>query len=279
MSLLNNVRWNLSRHTRLYEGVDSFIVSVPKSGRTWVRFFLQSYFCALDGCEFALNREQFEHPSIPRVLFTHDLFEHATEPSLLGRLAGKQLIPRALRHAKPVILLARDPRDVIVSLYFQLTRREKRSKRYQGTISEMLRDRTVGIGTVIWAMNAWLDEWSGHPQFRLVRYEDLRREPMLHFREILIFLGLDQVDPQLLARAEASARFENMRKLESQGNVRSGHSGLMRPGDQQDPESFKVRKGQVGGFRDYLDARDIECLDEALRGLDPRFGYQAGQDS
>jgi len=43
--------------------------------------------------------------------------------------------------------------------------------------------------------------------------------------------------------------------------------------DVGDPESFKVRRGKVGGFTDYLADDNLACANEALGKLDPRFGY------
>jgi hypothetical protein len=34
-----------------------------------------------------------------------------------------------------------------------------------------------------------------------------------------------------------------------------------------------VRRGKVGGFRDYLSLEDQRYAADALRELDPRFGY------
>jgi hypothetical protein len=37
------VRWNLSSRSRQLTGGDALLVSIPKSGRTWVRTFLCAY--------------------------------------------------------------------------------------------------------------------------------------------------------------------------------------------------------------------------------------------
>ena len=66
------------------------------------------------------------------------------------------------------------------------------------------------------------------------------------------------------------SRFENMQRLEAAGAF---DSKILRPGDVRDPESFKVRRGKVGGYRDYLSAEDQEYAAEALTELDVRFGY------
>jgi hypothetical protein len=48
----------------------------------------------------------------------------------------------------------------------------------------------------------------------------------------------------------------------------------LRPGSLDDEESFKTRRGKVGGFADYLSPEDVAFVEEKVRGeLDPLFGY------
>jgi hypothetical protein len=253
-------------------GADAYLVSVPKSGRTWLRVLIQSYLCAWDGREFAVHVQAFSNPAIPRVLYTHDRFEHAQERRWYVRARGRNLIPPGLARRHPILLLARDPRDVVVSLYYQLNRREKTRKRYEGTLSEMIRDRRRGIHSMINVMNAWLKEWDGRPDFLMVRYENLRRDVAPEARRILEFLGVTPVDEALLKHAIEFSSFDNMKAMERAGAFAEGR---LKAGDSQDPESFKVRKGKIGGYRDTLPAEDVAYLDEAMERLDPRYGYCA----
>ena len=46
--------------------------------------------------------------------------------------------------------------------------------------------------------------------------------------------------------------FDNLRALESKGFFRQGGLTLRNP---DDPESFKVRRAKVGGYRDYFTRR------------------------
>jgi len=61
-----------------------------------------------------------------------------------------------------------------------------------------------------------------------------------------------------------------MQKLEAAGAF---DSKILHPGDVRDPESFKVRRGKVGGYREYLSVEDQQYAANALAELDPRFGY------
>ena len=65
--------------------------------------------------------------------------------------------------------------------------------------------------------------------------------------------------------------FDNLRKLESEGFFRSGGLTLRNP---KDPESFKVRRAKVGGYRDYFTPEQADELEELVRThLSPSLGY------
>jgi len=272
---LAHSRWtrrNFSSRARELSGGDAIILSVPKSGRTWLRAFLCAYFCKRFGLEFTLRPDRYDEQSIPRLIFSHDVFEHRTKGDRWDRIRGKYLVPRRELHRAKIILLARDPRDCFVSLYLQLTRRDPNAplKLRQKTVSEMLRDRRFGVRAIINAMNDWTNEFSGRDNFTLVRYEALRASPAEYFRDLLAVIGESTPDANIFQEALEFSRFENMQKLEAAGAF---DSNILHPGDVRDPESFKVRRGKVGGYREYLSVEDQQYAANALAELDPRFGY------
>jgi hypothetical protein len=265
------IRWNLSSRARQLSGGDAIVVSIPKSGRTWIRTFLCAYFCQRYGHPFSLTPEQYGDARIPRIIYSHDRFEQRTKADRWDQVRGKYFIPAGERRRAKIVLLARDPRDTFVSHYVQLTRRTRETpdQLKQKEIGDVLRDPRHGIASMIEIMNGWLDEWAGRENFLLLRYEDLQRAPEKSFRELLEFLG-DEPDPGAFAHALEFSRFGNMKKMETAGAFASK---ILQPTDVADPESFKVRRGKVGGFTDYLLGHDLVYANEALRKLDPTFGY------
>src|SRR5438128_11328872 len=209
------LRWtrrNFSSRASELSGGNAIIISVPKSGRTSLRAFLCAYFCKRFGLEFTLRPERYDEPGIPRLVFSHDLFEHRTKGALWDRLRGKYLVPRReLRRAK-IILLVRDPRDCFVSLYLQMTRRDPGAEAAlkQKSVSELLRDKRFGIRGIVRAMNDWLDEFSGRKDFTIVVYEALRASPAEHFRDLLAVVGETKPDMSIFQEALEFSRFENM---------------------------------------------------------------------
>jgi hypothetical protein len=118
----------------------------------------------------------------------------------------------------------------------------------------------------IWAMNRNIPE-----SFMLIRYEDLHKNPACELRRVLDFLGLPDISDKIVREAVEYTRFERMQKLERQEAIKSP---ALTPGDKNDTESYKVRKGKVGGFTDYLDQSDSDYLNQKMKELSSYYGYR-----
>ncbi len=269
------MRRNFSSRARHLSGGDAVVISIPKSGRTWLRTFLCAYFCKRYDREFTLEPDRYVDLPIPRVIYSHDLFEHQTKGNLWDWVRGKYLVPAGELKRMKIVLLARDPRDCFVSLYLQMTRRDPgtRERLKQKTISDVLRDEKFGIRTMIRTMNEWMNEFSGRNNFWLLRYESLRADPATKFAALLARLGEATPEMSLFQEALEFSEFENMQKMEAAGAF---DSKILRAGDVRDPESFKVRRGKIGGYQEYLSVEDRQYAVEMMGELDPRFGYSEG---
>ena len=238
-----------------------------------MRTFLCAYFCQRYGRDFTLEPQRYLDLAIPRVIYSHDLFEHRTKGSWWDFLRGKYLVPvNELYRAKKIVLLARDPRDCFVSLYLQMTRRTAETPAYlrRKTIGQMLRDERFGIRAMVGTMNDWLYEFRGRSNFALLRYEMIRSAAVESFHQLLEWLGETEPQKSVLEQAVEFSRFENMQKMEATGAF---DSKILRPGNASDLESFKVRRGKVGGFEDYLGVEDRQYAAVAMQNLHSQFGY------
>jgi hypothetical protein len=243
---------------------DVLLVSYPKCGRTWLTMLLAralSSHAGLGEVDYLAN----DLPGgglagMPRIRISHDDNPHWKTPRTLAR--SKRRYRR-----KKVILLVRDPRDVVVSMYFERSRRERA---YSGTMHEFLHESKGSLDTIIAYYNVWARERAQPRGFCLVRYEDLKRDPAGEARRILRFVGLEATDAHV-DEAARFASFENMRAMEA-GDVLK--SGRLRARDPNDAESFKTRKAKVGGYVDYLGPEEIAWMERRIREtLDPLFGY------
>jgi len=106
----------------------------------------------------------------------------------------------------------------------------------------------------------------------VVRYEDLRADPEGELAKIVVFLGESPI-PEYLADTVEFASVENMRKKEQENYFwRSG--SRVKAKDVDDPNTYKVRKAKVGGYRDYFDDGELAELEAmVVDRLAPVFGY------
>jgi hypothetical protein len=107
--------------------------------------------------------------------------------------------------------------------------------------------------------------------FFLIRYEDMKEDIFKETRRVLDYLGLSEIDNQIVQKAIEYSSFENMHRMESQATLQSHR---LKPGDSNDPESYKTRRGNVGGYKDYLRAEDITYLNWKINNnLNISYGY------
>ncbi|MBD3321780.1 MAG: hypothetical protein GF350_11850 [Chitinivibrionales bacterium] len=211
---------------------DVVILSYPKSGRTWLRVML-------------------EH--VPVCLkWTHD------DAEALYRLerpfSVSPILPDTYR-GKKVILLARDPRDILVSSYFHAARRERI---FTGSLSEFLSDSRFGIRNIIACHTAWFRGRNIPGKFMTIYYKDLHQNPVESLNRIFAFLNTKPPSQRKLKNIVNLYSFSSMKKLEKSGIFRVRHGRYLRPANKNDTNSFKVRKGKTRGYVDYLSREEIE---------------------
>jgi hypothetical protein len=268
------LRWYAHRN------VDVYLISYPKCGRTWLRLMIGraiSYHFHLPESEdvlFLKSRAKL-HPDVPTIAIVHD-----DRPMLK---APDELEPskKKFEHKK-VVLLVRDPRDVIVSSYFEMKKRsqifgdnpyEQRDAHFDGSLSEFINRKQGGFDTILRFYNIWAENRNVPNGFLLVRYEDMKKNPQRELRKVLNFIGLEEISDEVLSEAVAYASFENMRKLEEKGQF---ESGMLIPADKGDPDSYKTRKGKVGGYQEYLSPHEINILNSKMDAtLSDFFGYKS----
>ena len=135
---------------------------------------------------------------------------------------------------------------------------------------DFVRHSDIGVLSLIDYLNKWERNVAHLPRAITVRYEDLRAEPRATLQRIGAVMGETFADSEL-DEAVAFGAFENLRSLERQGFFRQGGLTLR---NAEDPESFKVRRAKVGGFRDYFTAAQVAELEELVRErLSPTLGY------
>jgi hypothetical protein len=255
---------------------DCTIVSHGKSGRTWLRVMwsriYQTRYDLPQGQLISFDNFHKKNPAIPRIFFTHDNY--------IGDYTGNSESKADFRDRK-VIFLARHPADITVSQYFQWKYRMRRDKKHllhypshgqDISVSEFMMSPEWGLPRVIAFMNTWAANIDAIRDFLLIRYEDLKSDPMPVMRSVLDFAGTPATEKELADAIEFGS-FENMKKMEEKSSFwLSG--GRMKPKDKSNPSSFKVRRAKVGGYVDYFEDDQAEEIARIVdETLSPVFGY------
>lgn len=257
---------------------DVIVLSRAKSGRTWLRAMLSRLYQKRYGLPETelLESDNFHRavPAIPIFAFVHgqgldEVLEADPSPAWM---AGKK-----------IIFLVRNPLDVAVSEYFQSTRRASAGKReMMGVEDDMpmfdfVMEGPNGLRAIIPFMNGWQRRVAalGIPALTL-RYEDLRADPHAGLRRISEFIGAAFTEEEIDDAVEQNT-IENLREKERTNFYQNKR---LAPRDPNDPDSYKVRRGKVGGYRDYFEPAQIAAMEAYVAArLSPTFGYGATHDT
>lgn len=225
------------------------LVSFPKTGRTWLRLML--------GKLIGTNPSNLF--DLPYIHITHDNDPHEkTTDEIKFNNAHKD---------NRVIFLIRDPRDVVVSLYFHKTKRQLLDV---GDIDSYIRSDKGSLRSLIKFYNVWAENTP--KDFLMISYEDLHLDGVGTLRRVAEFIGLNPTNEEL-ANAVDFSSFENMRMYEKRGDLNDEIWGchVLTPKDFNDLESYKTRRGKVGGYTDYLDKLTCTYMNELIENLDDSY--------
>jgi hypothetical protein len=258
---------------------DWVLMSWGKSGRTWLRVMLSRAYQLKGGLD-ARELLDFDNlkrldPQLPAVFFTHNNYLR----DYTGNWESK-----AHFRGKRIVLLVRDPRDVAVSQFFQWQFRMHPNKKFINDypphgadigVWEFVLDVDAGLPRIVDYFNGWARAIPELKDVLIVRYEDMRTDPAAVLASILEFTGT-RVTPEQVQEAVEFAAYDNMKKME-QEKFFKGSGARVKPGDKDNPQSFKVRKAKVGGYRDYFTDEQCQQLDAMVAKLDPIFAYGGEQ--
>ena len=270
-------RWVRGREEhRKLRNADFVIASFGKSGRTWMRILLSRFFQLRVGMpeQTLIGFDNFHRKDavVPRFFFTHDNY--------LKDYSGNA-DSKADFYGKKVVLLVRNPYDTAVSQYFQWKHRMRPVKKAlngypphgeEVALFDFVMDAFGGLPTVVDFLNLWLREAEAVSEVLIVRYEDLRADTAGELTRVLNFME-QAPNAEEVAEAVRFASVENMRNME-QKKVFWLDGRRMTPGNKNEPNSFKVRRAKVGGYRDYFSEEQLAEMEALVESrLLPGLGY------
>lgn len=247
-----NLLYNYSIGVLGLKNGDVMFTSFPKSGNTWVRFFLCNLISLMEWGGRTVDFElldntmpelgvsnllkKWEHDAIPRVVKTHKTYW-------------------PLFRNNKSILLIRDPRDVMASYYhFEMARK---NKRFEGSFSEFIRTKKFGLESWAYHYSSWQQKAD-----LIVKYEDMKQDDVPEFQKIVDCLDIN-LDKKKVLEAVKKSRFESIKKVEA-------NQGLSKK------DTFSVdfkfaRKGKNNQWQDLFNVKDLEFYNKVMNNNDIRI--------
>lgn len=230
---------------------DVFVVSVPKSGNTWVRFILAR--ALYPDIQIDLNNLQAYFPTAHRST-AEEIKKKSAPRYIKSHYPFFSLYPRS-------IYVYRDYRDVTVSAWYHVQRKGL----FFGSFSEFLRHPLLHYyGTWADHVKKAFDYSLKYPSsICMLRYEDLKYQPQQYIRELLEFCGIRpviSVDDIIQLTS-----FETMKSQEQDLLSNTANSAM--------PLFF--RNGKIGDWRNHFNEDDLQFLysGKGVHAMMKRCGY------
>ncbi|XP_073943444.1 sulfotransferase 1C4-like isoform X2 [Choristoneura fumiferana] len=222
------------------------------------RYLFLEYFSIISGIEIEIgdpDKDFIDKLKVP----AYKISEDVPSPRFIKTHLALSLLPPRLLDTCKVVYVARDPRDVVVS-YYHFTQLIKHLHFVEDFKSFW---KLFMAGLVTWAPSfphlkeAWAQR--KHPNMLFLFYEDMKKDMPSTLRRVSAFFGKEYSAEQLAALCE-HLDIKNFKNNESTNPAWMKADSPLTFGGR---EEF-VRKGEVGGWRNYMDA---EMQAEAARWI------------
>lgn len=233
---------------------DTFLVSYPKSGNTWIRFILGNLMWP-DSESTNFRNVEYRIPGIHQVNALRA--QRAQQPRIL-----KSHFPFKPEYPK-VLYIVRNPKSVAVSEYRYLQRmgRKLGNVSFDEFFEAFLKGPVPQYGNWGSHVNSWVcGKGMEKRNFSIIRYEDLQESPEREVRRMAEFLAYFPTN-RAIETALANSSFDKMRELENK---------------QEDPSEYKVpfvRKGNNSEWKNYLSKEQERQLEEHFKTAMEKMGY------
>ena len=273
-----------------------WLASYPKSGNTWMWFFIKSYFNPPNK-KFSLNHDKddpylletfpverrFDELKIDYQNF-FDISKNWINLQSLINLNNKTNYLKThnamctvknnkftdVHNTLGAIYIVRDPRDVLVSYSSYM------GENTDKTLDTLLSDDSYEYGKFKdkFYSKSLMGSWSSHykswknyksKEIILVRYEDMVNKSNSTFLRVLNYLkkiNQIEVDQNKMKHAIEETSFENLKKLEMNEGFKANPS-----------KKLFFRKGKVGDWREKLNKEQVKKIEKAFEAEMIELGY------
>ena len=275
-----------------------WIASYPKSGNTWMRMFLKSYFLKSDD-EFKLNssvQDKFGPQSFPQKYLMNDLkIDHFRFDEIVKNWKVMQdyinlnqetnfvkthsamctIGPYKFttkENTKGAIYLVRDPRDVLVSyshhmgINYEKTYDLLSSNAFEYPID----NENDGKNYQKTVMGSWADHYNSWKNYKsseilIIRYEDMLSDTFKTFSKVINYLNkVDnvEIDKTKILKSIEITKFDNLRRLEE-------NEGF----DEKKDQKFFFREGKTEVWKKDVDLEIIKKIEKIFKKEMTELGY------
>ncbi|RJF86857.1 hypothetical protein D3874_07370 [Oleomonas cavernae] len=246
---------------------DTFLISFPKSGRTWHRVLLGHYLCQLCGVP---EQQAFQLDELSRMAGTAGLVYSHNGANFTDGIAPSRKVVAAPAswQGRRVILLVREPRDTLVSAYHHARHRDKT---FDGSLHDFIRDPCTGIDKLMTARCRWYDNRALAAEFHVLSYEEMHADPAGALRSTLQWMGVTEIIDEYILKSVDFCSFEKMKIYE----ITNYFDNWRLKRASGDPSGGKVREGKIGSSRRHFSDDDEAFVKERVLayGGDPFAAY------
>ena len=264
-----------------------WLASYPKSGNTWLRSLLATYYFSKDGLfNFDILRNIDQFPSSAHFKKYKDLFLKPESTSKYWILEQKKINQdKKLKFFKThnalckinnniftnsentlgAIYIIRDPRKIVSSLahHYQISTDQafKFMQTEKNAIYQKEDNRYLGFNALFsWKFH--ITSWIECKKFPVltIRYEDLQNETFLTFKKVLNFINeigklKKSFDREKVKKTIKSCEFKKMQKLE----LENGFEEAMIKKDTNERIKF-FNLGKKNNYKELLDSKLIDKM-------------------
>ena len=215
-----------------------YFVSYPKSGRTWLKLLIQTYF---EACN-KVNKPY---------VFTHGGYSVNPDQWTLERIQNK-ILTQTNKQQDKLVVLTRSIPDTLASYYDDCC---KRYIMYKGTLDEFVQDEDVGLENIV-KFYQHLNDLSRIDY--LISYEQMIHTPYESLTPIMEMLQDGApVKKMALERTIKYCEFSNISKLERNNKIDMRN-------DNNVNGFYKARKGKIGSHKEEMSPELIKYIQDNI---------------
>lgn len=222
---------------------DQILAGYPKTGSTWIRYFLYSLLMQrLDNSIATIDAMDEFMPE-----FANDSFFQLWQFEECARIIKTHQRGLPFLRNKRAALIVRDPRDIVVSYYHYVS--GLKANGFDGTLSDVLKHPKMGAESFFKHYASWRNSAG-----LILKYEDLKDDPLTGFTTLANFYGVSRSSEEIqlaIGKSDfSSMRSAQQRSTKLKSEFKEGHQF--------------VRSGKKAQWKDLFSAEDIAYY-EALR--------------